>query len=230
MVCRIHSSSKNLTSLSEFSLDTNNANAVAQELKDILKAYERNTSDLSKSLESVIYKYRKNALNISRSIKEKHSQLLEVMSFDQQQIREYERISQDYKRERAAMLRQADHINKRTHDEISKEGAEMGHLMGSSIAQINSIKPKVDEIKNDLGNLAELNTNIVSLRDDIAELVKQRDDTVSELKKLQQAVKSTGPSKKITDTANDMQNTITSLRSRMNKAKDDLSSLGKKGK
>ena len=220
---------KHLANLTNFSLDTNNAKTVAQELKELLKAYEKNTSDLSKGLDLVIYQYKKNALNFSKNIKEKHRQLVEVMSFDQKQIREYERLNQDYKREQAQLKRETDNINKRVIEEIARGKAELTRLIELSKVQLNSISPKVDEIRTDLGSLAELNSQLIGLKGALDSLTKQRDALLNELKKMQQTVKS-GDVKKINYRAKDISGTITTIRGNVEALKKDFDNIGKKSK
>ena len=220
----------NLANLADFSLDTNNAKAVAQELKDLLKAYEKNTSDLSKGLDLVVYQYRKNALNFSKSIKEKHRQLVEVMSYDQKQIREYERLNQDYKRERAALTRQLGGINKRTLDEIAKGKAELSRLIELSRVQMNSIRPRIDEIKSDLGGLSTLDAQLLAIRSDLDGLTKQRDALLAELKKMQQTARSGEELGDVSAKANEISGTITNVRGKVEKMKSDFNNLGKKKK
>ncbi len=219
-----------LANLTDFSLDTNNARAVAQELKDLLKAYEKNTSDLSKGLDLVVYQYRKNALNFSKSIKEKHRQLVEVMSYDQKQIREYERLNQDYKREQATLTRQLGSINKRVLDEIAKGKAELARQIDLSKMQINSIRPRVDEIKDDLGGLAVLDEQLIGIRGDLAALTKQRDSLLAELKKLQQTTRGGEETGEMSEKANEISGTLTTVRGKVEKMKTDFNSLGKKKK
>lgn len=222
---------RHMENLANFSLDTNNAKAVAQELKDLLKAYDKNTSDLSKGLDLVIYQYRKNALNFSRNIKEKHRQLVEVMSFDQKQIREYEKLNQDYKREQATLTRQANYINRHVLDEITKGKAELARLIELSKVQINSIRPKVADIKNDLGGLAQLNSHILEIRTELGELTKQRDSLLAELKKMQQEARSGENLKKVSERSREISGTITTIRGNIEKLKGDLGGMGeKKGK
>lgn len=220
---------RHLANLSNFSLDTNNAKAVSQELKDLLKAYEKNTSDLSKGLDLVIYQYRKNALNFAKNIKEKHRQLVEVMSFDQKQIREYERLNQDYKREQAQLKRETDNINKRVLEEIARGKTELSKLIELSKVQLNSISPKVEEIRTDLGSLAVLNSQLMGLRGDLDSLTKQRDALLNELKKMQQNVR-TGDVKKINERANEISGTITTIRGKVETLKKDFDNMGKKNK
>ena len=49
---------KYLNQLSTFSVDTNSASSIAQELHTLLKSYEKNAADMSKNLEAVIYQGR----------------------------------------------------------------------------------------------------------------------------------------------------------------------------
>ena len=218
-----------LANLTDFSLDTNNAKAMAQELKDLLKATEKNTSDLSKGLDLVVYRYRKNALNFSKSIKEKHRQLVEVMSYDQKQIREYKRLNQDYKRA-PALTRQLGSINKRVLDEIAKGKAELARQIDLSKMQINSIRPRVDEIKDDLGGLAVLDEQLIGIRGDLAALTKQRDSLLAELKKLQQTTRGGEETGEMSEKANEISGTLTTVRGKVEKMKTDFNSLGKKKK
>lgn len=223
---RYEAAQKYLSNLQSFSLDTNNARAVAQELKDMLKAYEKNTSELAKALDQVMYQYRKNAMGLSRGIKEKHSQLAEVMSFDERQIREYERLRQEYKREYARMAREVDRIGKHVLDEIARGKAGMEKLMLSSSAQMNMIKPKVGEIKRDLGSIAVLNDNLVEIRNAVAELRRQREDILSEIRKMQQEVKSGPPSKTMNERMGQINSSVTSLREKIDRINKDFVNLG----
>lgn len=224
---QFETSQANLNNLSNFSLDTNNARAVLQELRDMLRSYEKNTADLAKGLDLVIYQYKKNAMNLSKSIKEKHRQLIEVTSFDQKQIREYERLSQDYKREHAAMTRKSKEISRHVLGEIDKGKSELTKLMELTKAQLGSMRPKVDDIRKDLGGIAALNSEITDLKDSLKELVKQRDALLAELKKLQQSAKAGGNIKKVSDRAEELSGTVTQLREKSAKLRSDFEAMGK---
>lgn len=219
-----------LSVLLGFSLDTNNAKAVAQELRDLLKAYERNTTDLGKALDQTVYQYRKNALTLSKSIKEKHDQLVEVLSFDEKQIREYERVGEDYKREQARLQRQTEGIGKKTLDEIEAGKAEMTRLIELSKVQINTIRPRVDDIKKDLGQLAQLNSQIASLRTSIDELSKQREAIIPELRKLQQDAKSGENIIALEERANSLSDKINEVKSKAEIIRKDFENMGRKDK
>ena len=220
------SAQKYLANLAGFNIDTNNARAVAAELKDILKAYEKNIADLSKSMDAVIYQYRKNALDLSRSIKEKHSQLVEVMSYDEKQIREYEKLGQDTKREYANLTRKTQEIGKRVLDEIAKDMEEVDRISRASGAQVAAIRPKVDEMRKDFGQISILNTNLVGIRNDVEALAKQRDALVAELKKMQGEARSGNPSKEMLDRANEIADNVTSLKGKVESVRKEFKDIG----
>ena len=219
-----------LSVLLGFSLDTNNAKAVAQELRDLLKSYDRNTADLNKALDQTVYQYRKNALVLSKNIKEKHEQLVEVLSFDEKQIREYERVGEDYKREQASLQRQMDSIGKKTLEEIEAGKAEMARQIELSRVQMNAIRPRIDDIKKDLGQLAALNSQIASLRTGIDELVKQREGILPELRKLQQDVRTGDNMQAIEDRANKVSDSVNDIKGKVEVIRKDFESMGKKEK
>ncbi len=221
------SAQKYLANLAGFNIDTNNARAVAAELKDALKAYERNIADLTKSLEAVIYQYRKNALELSRSIKEKHAQLVEVMSYDERQIREYEKLGKDTKREYADLTRKAQEIGKHVLDEIAKDMEEVDRISRASSAQVAAIRPKVDEMRKDFGQISELNANLVSIRNKVDAIIKQRDALVAELKKIQGEARSGNPSKEMLDRANEIADNVASLRNDVESVRKEFKDMGK---
>ncbi len=220
------SAKKNIDTLASFSLDTNNARAVAQELRDLLKSYEKNTEDLYKGLDVVIYKYRKNALDLSREMKDKHNQLVEVMNFDQSQIREYERLDADYKRERARLAREAQEINSRTLQEIEKGKKELSDMIIASNVQMRSIKDSVGSIKKDLGGVEELNEQLVKIRASLDELTKQRNSLLSELKKMQQEAKTGRNLKKVQSQAKAVSESIAALKEKTNAARLSFGKIG----
>ena len=221
---RYDAAQRYLTGLSDFSLDTNNAKAVAQELKDIIKAYEKNTADLSKNLDSVIFKYRKSALDLSKTIREKHNQLVDVLSFDQRQIKEYDRLRHDYKRERDSLLRQNQQVGKKVLEEIAKGKSELESLMNASNVQMNTLKPRVEEIKKDLGSLAVLNDRLKGIRGDLDNLTKQREDILAELKKSSQGTKD--GSGKMNAKMKDIEDKVTELREKTTSLRNDFANLG----
>ncbi|MHB1830063.1 MAG: hypothetical protein ACYCO0_01590 [Candidatus Micrarchaeaceae archaeon] len=220
------SAQKYLANLAGFNIDTNNARAVAAELKDILKAYERNIAELTKSMDAVIYQYRKNALDLSRGIKEKHSQLVEVMSYDEKQIREYEKLGQDTKREYANLTRKTQEIGKRMLGDIAKDMEEVDRISRASSAQVAAIRPKVDEMRKDFGQISALNTNLVGIRNDIDAIIKQRDALVSELKKMQGEARSGNPSKEMLDRANEIADNVTSLKGNVESVRKGFKDIG----
>ena len=223
---RYEAAQQYLANLAEFSLDTNNARAVSQEIREMIKAYEKNAADMSKELDSVMYKYKKSSLALGKSIKEKEAQLVEVMNFDQRQIKEYERLRVEYKRDRADMTRENKEIGKRVLEEIAKNKLEMEKLLGATTAQLGAVKPKVADMKKDLGRLGTLNDQLILIRTDLDELKKQRDDIMSELKKMQGEAKGGGAfTRKMAESVKDVDGKVMDLREKMAQARKDLDSL-----
>lgn len=216
------------SNLSLFSTDTNNAKAVAQELNDLLKSYQNNITAMSKNLETVVYQYRKNALDIGRNIREKHDELRQVISFEEKQISEYERVSTDYKRNTEALIRRTEQTSKHIRDEMAKERQQIEQLTAASVPQMTKLKGQIGSMKNDLGDLAQLNANIVAVKNSLADVSKQKDDILNQLRKMQQELKNIKTSTKgstdksiesIKDRHATVSESITSLRGKV----DDIS-------
>ncbi len=180
---------KYMDQLESFSVDTNNASAISQELHALLKTYEKNEADMSKSLEAVIYQYRRNALDISRTIREKHDQLRQVLEYEDRQIRQYEHVATDYKRSTDALIRHAESIEKDVMDEVEKGNADLDRLAQAATVQVAGVKSIVDEMKKDLGGISELNAQLQGLKKDLADVTAMRDSLLSELKGIQQEIK-----------------------------------------
>ena len=146
---------KYVDQLETFSVDTNNASAISQELHALLKSYEKNEADMSKNLEAIVYQYRKNALDVSRAIREKHDQLKQVLEYEDRQIRQYEQMAMDYKRKTDALIRHTEGVEKDVMDEVQKGNADLERLANVAVSQVASVRGVVDDMKKDLGGVSE---------------------------------------------------------------------------
>jgi chromosome segregation ATPase len=224
---------KYLNQLSSFSVDTNSASAISQELHTLLKAYEKNASDMSKSLEAVIYQYRKGAIEVSRSIREKHEQFEQVLDYEDKQIRQYKQLATDYKRSADALIRRTGAAEKSVLDEIYAGNAQIDKLSGLATSEMAGVRTMVTDIKKDLGGIADLNDGINKLRKDLAEVSSMRDSLLSELKKADQSMRTAAASKIMLSQdaqsrATNAMGSVSSLTGKVDKMGRDIKVLGDK--
>ncbi len=221
--------------LSSFSVDTNNAKAITQEIHDSLAAYEKNMADLSKSLESMVYQYRKNALDISKSMREKHDQLKDILAFEDRQIREYDKLNVDYKRKTENTKKLMERSGMSMLDEMTRWSSEIDRLKVGSEAQIRELNARVSNMKKDIGELSTLNDNLVAIKKELGEITKEKDRIIMEMSKLRQEAKNAKESKvnpsaakaKVRSRVKDTSRSTLELGEKVSKFEDKVNNIGK---
>ncbi|MDE1768718.1 MAG: hypothetical protein KGH64_01655 [Candidatus Micrarchaeota archaeon] len=175
--------------LSKFSIDTNNARSVSEDIKSKLKAYDANTREMTKALDETIYKYRKNALEMTRVIKERDDELRQIISLEDRQVNDYERIAKSYKQDSDRIIRDIERRRKSVLDEVAKSNDEINRLKAVASKSFTELNSSVDDMKRSLGGMAGLNDSIVAINHDLDSLLERKDALLKELGAMKQEAK-----------------------------------------
>lgn len=182
--------------LSGFSVDTNNARAVSDEIKGRMNSYEASAEEMSKNFEQTVHKYRKEMQETYREVKEKSDQLKQIVELEDRQIKEYERTAKDYKRDSELIIRRAEQRKKSAIDEIEKTRQEVARLSSVADKDLGSLKAAVNDLKAGLGSIASLNDNLSSIKKELGDATTQKNAILRDLGAMEQDVKAVKEIKK----------------------------------
>ncbi len=177
------------TMLSGFTLDTNNARGIAEDIRGRLNLYNANMDEMSKALDQLVYRYRKNALEMRRDIRDKTEQLVQIVNLEEKQIREYEKTGKDYKRNSEVLIRNADNKRKAIFDEFDKTMSEVKRLSDVAGKDLVELKSKSEELKKQLGDMSGINDTLLSIKKDLDAATEQRNMLLKSLSTMMQDAK-----------------------------------------
>ncbi len=177
------------TMLSGFTLDTNNARGIAEDIRGRLNLYNANMDEMSKALDQLVYRYRKNALEMRRDIRDKTEQLVQIVNLEEKQMREYEKTGKDYKRDSAVLIRNADNKRKAIFDEFDKTMSEVKRLSDVAGKDLTGLKSRSDELKKQLGDMSGINDTLLSIKKDLDAATEQRNALLKSLNTMMQDAK-----------------------------------------
>lgn len=222
--------------LSGFSVDTNNARSVSDDINARIKAYDANSKAMSKEFDAIINKYRKSAAELHREAREKNDQLRQIVELEERQIREYEATAKDYRRDSEAIIRKLEQRKKAVLDDISKTKLEVGRLGTVGDKDLMELKSAVDELKKGLGDISGINDGIVAVRKDLEQATAQKNALLKELGMMMQDVKNVGLIKKpaekqakavsLKEKAVGMADKVSTLKQSAEKIKKDFDAMG----
>ncbi len=101
---------------------------------------------------------------MQREAREKSEQLRQIVNLEDRQIREYERMAKDYKRDSESVIRKVEQRRKAAIDEVEKTRQEVARLSGVADTDLANLKASVEELRKGLGSIAGLNDNLVAMK------------------------------------------------------------------
>lgn len=169
------------TRLETFSLDTNNARRIIEDIKAKVTSYSKSLNDANDEIRQIIGRHRDYVIGLRSSIAEETRQLGEIVRVEERQVEEYERLARSY---RLDAKRSIDKINRDTArmlDDVSKEKAEIGRYTGTADSGLAAFKAKMADIKSQFGAAADINDKIEGIRKEMEQIEKSKESIAKSL-------------------------------------------------
>ncbi|MDE1822974.1 MAG: hypothetical protein KGI00_04455 [Candidatus Micrarchaeota archaeon] len=179
------------TRLETFSLDTNNARRIIDDIKAKVTAYGRSLNEANEEIHQIISRHRDYVIGLRSSITEETRQLGEIVKVEERQVEEYERLAKSYRLNAKKTVEKIDRESARMLDDVAKDKDEIGRYTGAADSSLTAFKTKIADIKKEFGAAAELNDKISGIRKELgdistkkAQLEKGLAEVANELKAL----------------------------------------------
>ncbi|MDE1851205.1 MAG: hypothetical protein KGH69_00765 [Candidatus Micrarchaeota archaeon] len=185
----IQTMQQHATRLETFSLDTNNARRIIEDIKAKVSAYSKSLGDANEEIRQIIGRHRDYVIGLRSSITEETRQLGEIVRVEERQVEEYERLAKSYRLNAKKSIERINRETARMLDDASKGKEEIGRYTDTADSSLAAFKAKMADIKKQFGAAAEVNDKINGIRKEMDEIAKDKESITKNLAQISNELK-----------------------------------------